>query len=45
MNIVVLIKQVPEIELVRVDEAAGKVTLPSGPGIVNPFDEYAIEEG
>jgi len=45
MNIVILIKQVPEIELVRVDEAAGKVTLPSGPGIVNPFDEYAIEEG
>jgi len=44
MNIVVVIKQVPEIELVRVDEAAGKVTLPSGPGIVNPFDEYAIEE-
>ena len=44
MNIVVVIKQVPEIELVRVDEAAGKVALPSGPGIVNPFDEYAIEE-
>jgi electron transfer flavoprotein beta subunit len=45
MNIAVIIKQVPEIELIRVDEAAGKVTLPSGPGIVNPFDEYAIEEG
>jgi len=45
MNIVVVIKQVPEIELVRVDEAAGEVTLPSGPGVVNPFDEYAIEEG
>ncbi len=45
MNIVVVIKQVPEIELVRVDETAGAVTLPSGPGIVNPFDEYAIEEG
>ncbi len=44
MNIVVIIKQVPEIELVRVDEAAGQVTLPSGPGVVNPFDEYAIEE-
>jgi electron transfer flavoprotein beta subunit len=44
MNIVVLIKQVPEIELVRVDEAAGTVNLPSGPGIVNPFDEYALEE-
>jgi electron transfer flavoprotein beta subunit len=45
MNIVVVIKQVPEIELVRVDEAAGDVKLPSGPGVVNPFDEYAIEEG
>ena len=45
MNIIVVIKQVPEIELVRVDESAGQVTLPSGPGIVNPFDEYAIEEG
>ncbi len=45
MNIVVIIKQVPEIELVRVEQATGQVTLPSGPGIVNPFDEYAIEEG
>lgn len=45
MNIVVIIKQVPEIELVRVDEAAGQVALPSGPGVVNPFDEYALEEG
>ena len=45
MNIVVLIKQVPEIELVKVDAAAGDVVLPSGPGIVNPFDEFAVEEG
>lgn len=45
MNVIVVIKQVPEIELVRVDEAAGKVALPSGPGVVNPLDEYAIEEG
>jgi electron transfer flavoprotein beta subunit len=44
MNIVVIIKQVPEIELVRVDDTSGEVNLPSGPGIVNPFDEYAIEE-
>ncbi len=44
MNIVVIIKQVPEIELVRVDESAGTVNLPSGPGVVNPFDEYALEE-
>ena len=45
MNIVVLIKQVPEIALINVDEAAGKVVLPQGPGTVNPFDEYAVEEG
>jgi len=44
MKITVIIKQVPEIELVRVDEAAAKVVLPAGPGVVNPFDEYAIEE-
>ncbi len=45
MNIAVLIKQVPEIELVKVNEAENKVDLPSGPGVVNPFDEYAVEEG
>ncbi len=44
MNIVVLIKQVPEIALIKVDEAANEVVLPQGPGTVNPFDEYAIEE-
>jgi len=44
MNTVVLIKQVPEIELVKVDEASGEVSLPTGPGVVNPFDEYAVEE-
>jgi electron transfer flavoprotein beta subunit len=44
MNIIVLIKQVPEIELVKVDQASGEVSLPTGPGIVNPHDEYAVEE-
>ena len=44
MNIVVLIKQVPEIALIKVNEAANTVELPQGPGIVNPFDEYAVEE-
>ncbi len=44
MNIAVLIKQVPEIDLVKVDEGANEVVLPSGPGIVNPHDEYAVEE-
>ena len=44
MNIVVLIKQVPEIALIKVDEAANEVVLPQGPGTVNPLDEYAVEE-
>jgi len=44
MNIVVLIKQVPEIELVKIDQAANDVVLPSGPGVVTPFDEFAVEE-
>ncbi|MCH8990669.1 MAG: hypothetical protein IIA44_02815 [Acidobacteria bacterium] len=44
MNIVVCVKQVPEIALVRVTEAEG-VVLPEGPGTMNPFDEYAVEEG
>jgi electron transfer flavoprotein beta subunit len=45
MNIVVLVKQVPEIALIKVDESANKVVLPQGPGVLNPFDEYAVEEG
>ena len=44
MNIVVCIKQVPEIALVRVDSSEG-VILPEGHGSMNPFDEYAVEEG
>jgi electron transfer flavoprotein beta subunit len=44
MNTVVLIKQVPEIALIKVDEAANQVVLPQGPGTVNPLDEYAVEE-
>jgi electron transfer flavoprotein beta subunit len=44
MNIVVLVKQVPEIALIKVNESENKVELPSGPGVVNPFDEYAVEE-
>jgi len=45
MNVVVLVKQVPEIALIKVDESANKVVYPEGPGIVNPQDEYAVEEG
>jgi electron transfer flavoprotein beta subunit len=45
MNVVVLVKQVPEIALIKVDESANQVVLPAGPGIVNPFDDFAVEEG
>jgi electron transfer flavoprotein beta subunit len=44
MHIVVCIKQVPEIALVTLDGKGG-VVLPPGPGAINPFDEYAVEEG
>ncbi len=44
MNIVVCVKQVPEIALVTVDDAKGELKLPQGPGTINPFDSYAIEE-
>jgi len=43
MNIVVCIKQVPEIALVKVTATEG-VILPAGTGTMNPFDEYAVEE-
>lgn len=44
MNIVVCVKQVPEIALVTVDAAAGALNLPQSPGMMNPFDAYAVEE-
>jgi len=44
VNLVVCIKQVPEIERVRVDPDSGKVIIPQDSAMVNPFDEYAIEE-
>jgi len=44
VNIIVIIKQVPEIALVNVDRTSGEVLLPQGPGVINPFDSYAIEE-
>lgn len=44
MNIVVCVKQVPEIALVSVDTNAGTLNLPQSPGMLNPFDAYAIEE-
>jgi electron transfer flavoprotein beta subunit len=43
LNIVVLVKQVPDMNAVKIDRASGKPVL-SGQLVVNSFDEYAIEE-
>ena len=43
MNIVVLVKQVPDMNAVKIDRATGKPVL-SGQLVVSSFDEYAIEE-
>ena len=40
---VVLIKQVPDMNAVRIDRATGKPIL-SGQNVISSFDEYAIEE-
>lgn len=46
MNIIVCIKQVPASTKVRIDSEAGTFkTDDSEDPIINPFDEYAIEEG
>jgi len=44
VNIIVCVKQVPEIALIKVDDSSGTVSYPRGPGIMNPFDSYALEE-
>ncbi len=44
MNIVVLIKQVPDTTEVRIDPATNTLVREGVPSIVNPFDTYAIEE-
>ena len=44
MNIIVCIKQVPEIGLVKVDPQEKKIIFPDSPGVLNPFDVYAVEE-
>ena len=43
MNIVVLVKQVPDMNAVKIDRSSGKAVL-SGQLVVSSFDEYAIEE-
>ena len=44
MNIVVCIKQVPETTEVQFDEETGRLKREGVAAIINPFDEYAIEE-
>jgi electron transfer flavoprotein beta subunit len=44
MKLIVCVKQVPEIPLVSVDTQKGELSLPQGPGMINPFDSYGIEE-
>jgi electron transfer flavoprotein beta subunit len=44
MKFVVLMKQTPDVSLVKVNESAGEIELPASGGTVNPYDEYPVEE-
>lgn len=44
MKFVALVKQTPDISLVKVNDGAGQIELPTAPGTVNPYDEYGVEE-
>lgn len=45
MEIVVCIKQVPDVTDVRIDPETNTLIREGVPSIINPFDMYAIEEG
>ncbi len=45
MNIVVLIKQVPDTTDVRIDPRTGTLIREGVPSIINPDDKHALEEG
>lgn len=45
MNIIVCIKQVPSTTNVEIDPKTGTLKREGVDSIINPFDEYAIEEG
>ena len=45
MNIVVCIKQVPDTTDVRIDPETNTLVREGVPSIMNPFDEFAVEEG
>jgi electron transfer flavoprotein beta subunit len=44
MRIAVAVKQVPDTAEVRIDEERGTLIREGVPSILNPFDEYALEE-
>ncbi|OPL20017.1 MAG: electron transfer flavoprotein subunit beta [Candidatus Aegiribacteria sp. MLS_C] len=44
MRMVVAVKQVPDTSEVRIDEERGTLVREGVPSILNPFDEYALEE-
>ncbi len=44
MKIIVPVKQVPEVTEVKVDQETGTLIREGVPSILNPFDEYAVEE-
>ncbi|MEA3408965.1 MAG: electron transfer flavoprotein subunit beta, partial [Candidatus Eisenbacteria bacterium] len=44
MNVVVLMKQVPDTTDVRIDRETNTLIREGVPSIINPFDMYAIEE-
>lgn len=45
MQVIVCVKQVPEIAGIKVSSDGSGVVLSPGAGMTNPFDVYAIEEG
>jgi electron transfer flavoprotein beta subunit len=45
MNIVVCVKQVPDTTDVRIDPVTNTLIREGVPSILNPFDEFAVEEG
>jgi len=45
MNVIVLMKQVPDTSEVRIDPVTHTLVREGVPAIINPFDENAIEEG
>jgi electron transfer flavoprotein beta subunit len=45
VNVIVLMKQVPDTTEVRIDPATNTLVREGVPSIVNPFDMYALEEG